>query len=709
MSQSAERLYSLLPSFHRQSDQAAGEPLRALLAVLERELSLVDSDIDRLYENWFIETCESWVVPYIADLLGVRRLPVIGGGAGYNQRTYIADTLSYRRRKGTSSLLTQLTNDLVGWPMRLVEFFRLVATTQNLMVPSRAGTLDLRKRSDLRRLGSAFDTVPHVAELRNIPSHSGRYNLPSIGVFLWRLRSYRVPLTSAKIIDAATGKCTFDPLGRDVPLFNPDRTVLGVEPQEYEVPGPLSRGMLSEELAARRLDSSTPLRYFGTDPVVQVYYNGASVPVAWDKLIIADLSGWSAPFDAMGTRILAIDPQLGRLLFSPVLIAALVADGKTLASVKVSYSYGFSSEIGGGPYARLDPQTTPPAEFVVRKNIPASDTLAKALTAVATRWTGGNHANPVVVQIEDSEVYALTKKIDAPAGMQLVIRAADRQRPVFVLDDTTVPTSGTLPADSGIYLGAGASVTLDGLTLGSGIVRVRAGTNSRLVLRHSTLLPTADDTAGKWPSVQVVTSSGAFTLDVSRSITGPLVLPKSGGVLTCTDSILDGAGTTEPTLDADSATLERCTVFGRTTVNSMPLASDSIFMDLVRVVRTQPGCMRFCYVPSADSGGMPDLRSSTPPRYRCQPDSALVGVSGTGPRSEIRDQQRPRFTATRCGQPGYAQLSALCSDQIRRGGSDESELGAFFHLQQPQREANLRASLQEYLRFGYEAGIFFLT
>ena len=34
---------------------------------------------------------------------------------------------------------------------------------------------------------------------------------------------------------------------------------------------------------------------------------------------------------------------------------------------------------------------------------------------------------------------------------------------------------------------------------------------------------------------------------------------------------------------------------------------------------------------------------------------------------------------------------------------------AFRVLQQPQREANLRASLDEYLRFGLEAGLIFST
>jgi hypothetical protein len=36
-------------------------------------------------------------------------------------------------------------------------------------------------------------------------------------------------------------------------------------------------------------------------------------------------------------------------------------------------------------------------------------------------------------------------------------------------------------------------------------------------------------------------------------------------------------------------------------------------------------------------------------------------------------------------------------------------MGAFHNLYQPQRQANLRARLDEYLRFGLEAGIFFAS
>jgi len=64
----------------------------------------------------------------------------------------------------------------------------------------------------------------------------------------------------------------------------------------------------------------------------------------------------------------------------------------------------------------------------------------------------------------------------------------------------------------------------------------------------------------------------------------------------------------------------------------------------------------------------------------------------------------PQFTSIDFGQPGYAQLSLRCADEIRTGAEDGSEMGVFSFLQQPPRETNLQTALDEYLRFGLEAG-----
>ena len=101
--------------------------------------------------------------------------------------------------------------------------------------------------------------------------------------------------------------------------------------------------------------------------------------------------------------------------------------------------------------------------------------------------------------------------------------------------------------------------------------------------------------------------------------------------------------------------------------------------------------------------------SSTPARYRCQPDLALVGVTDADATRRIRAELVPAFTSSQYGDPDYGQLSQLAAPELRTGAEDGSEIGAFSSLKQPQREANLRLALDEYLRSGLDAGIFFVT
>src|SRR5205085_5660847 len=133
-----------------------------------------EADVARLYENWFIETCDEWVVPYIADLLGVRGLNPVATRT-YSQRAYVANVLSFRRRKGTAAMLEQLAQDLTDWPAHAVEFFQLLATTQHLnhVRPQSTFTPDLRRDDQLALLGSPFETTAHTVEVRRIASGRG--------------------------------------------------------------------------------------------------------------------------------------------------------------------------------------------------------------------------------------------------------------------------------------------------------------------------------------------------------------------------------------------------------------------------------------------------------------------------------------------------------------------------------------------------------
>src|SRR6266566_4418081 len=119
MNNNLDRLYELLPVIYRQSDAEQGLQLRALLRVIAEQVKVVEDDIAQLYENWFIETCQDWVVPYIGDLVGYQVVHEAGEpgdvttleGVLRNKilipRCDVANTIHHRRRKGTLSLLEQ--------------------------------------------------------------------------------------------------------------------------------------------------------------------------------------------------------------------------------------------------------------------------------------------------------------------------------------------------------------------------------------------------------------------------------------------------------------------------------------------------------------------------------------------------------------------------------------------------------------------------
>jgi hypothetical protein len=64
-------LYDRLPEIYRIKDSEQPlQYLRAYLALFEDVLGSLHENIDQLYRDLFIETCDPWVSPYIGALLG---------------------------------------------------------------------------------------------------------------------------------------------------------------------------------------------------------------------------------------------------------------------------------------------------------------------------------------------------------------------------------------------------------------------------------------------------------------------------------------------------------------------------------------------------------------------------------------------------------------------------------------------------------------
>ena len=402
-----ERLYQLLPAIYRVRDHAYGEPLRSLLAVLETELDTLETDIDTLYDNWFIETCSDWLVPYIADLLDVRELYAENTHT-YGQeerRAFVANTLAYRRRKGTTPVLEELVRDVTGWRARAVECFNRLATSQNLNSSRPSATVSLRRSQSPELLGNTpFEKkVSYTPDIRSIASGKGIYNLPNIALFIWRLQSYPINQVSARAVHPCDqpqqkGLYTFSPLGIDAPLFNIPQTETNITKlaEEINVPGLLRAESLSSELQQRREDSAqSPDRagYFGDHPVFNVSANGVPInPLnIWirslrDLPTTEQLSPNECSFvDGDSSFQVAVDPELGRLAFPP----------KALPDqVTVDYAYGFSGDVGGGPYRRIETENAMPIGVSKRlywdivqctNTQPLADAL-QAWNLTAQRW-----------------------------------------------------------------------------------------------------------------------------------------------------------------------------------------------------------------------------------------------------------------------------------------------------------------------------------
>ncbi|HET8934755.1 MAG TPA: hypothetical protein VFN67_15000 [Polyangiales bacterium] len=736
-----DRLYQLLPGIHRLREAEAAERtgkgeagyyLRDFLRVIGEQLDELDENLAQLYDDWFIETAADWAVPYIADLIGYQAVsaaghPELSSAEDHRvlvPRLEVADTLRLRRRRGSASVVPELARATAGWPTLAVEYYRLLGWTQHLnhlqLCGQRARSVSLRDANVLDQVGGPFDPFARSVDVRRISNDGsqGRFNIPSIGALVWRLKVYGVTETPANCLDAGKNAYTFSVLGNDTPLYTRAQATQPMAAAELTLPTPIRR----RALHAAKDD------YYGADKSFAIWADwaghDASKPIPASAIQVANLADWA--YEPPDDKI-AVDPELGRIAFPPRQLPE--------RHVKVTYHYAFSADVGGGEYDRV---LSAPAD-------------AKLYTV----GTGGTHKRirdalhdfhreapkHAVIEVQDSGVYVEQLEISLAAGQTLQLRAANWTRPVLRLLDWQTDRPDALA----VKLAHGSHFTLDGFVVtGRGLcisplepmtpTRERNAIIDRhenprnqvcpteLTIRHCTLVPgwTLDcDCQPITPNKESIELRNVRAkVTIEHSILGPIEVRQDEVQtdpipLLISDSVIDAMdGEREaivgPTQRHAHATLwvRRSTIFGVVQVHALQLAENSIFNDCVHVARRQIGCMRFCYVPAG---------CRTPRRYSCQPDLSIAAVRGElkgKPQAEVTAAVerviaavRPHFTSRHYGTAAYCQLASKVSPAIAAGADDESEMGVFHHLYQPQRLANLRARLSQYTPAGMEAGV----
>jgi hypothetical protein len=679
-----DRLYDLLPSIYRQQDitqQTPDEqrPLQDLLAIMEDVLETLEKDIEGLYENWFVETCSEWVVPYIGDLVGASLLRTVKGSATVSGRAYVANTIQYRKRKGTAAVLEEIARDITGYDARAVEFFQLLSTTQNInhVRPWNKRTFTIRNPDPMELVDTAFDQTAHTLDVRSIKNGQGYYNIPNIGIFLWRLTAY--PVKKAQAFHYGGGKYSFSQIGLDMPLFNhPENRVsdLGV---------------------AEEINISTPIRRLAMKNNLTSYYGeGKSILVEVDRqektpdqIIVCDLSddaegNWNMPEEFTSSNPpkgkVAIDPALGRLMLP----------NAEASEVHVNYYYGFTADMGGGFYQRsLYEAPLDAEEYLI-----GSEGDYSSLTDAIKKWNL-NKQN-AIFEFTDSETYTETElDIEIPANKTVVVSSALEQRATLIVADSTVKINvtgqeGSVIVLEGLLLDRSLKVVVNDILVGGGKSNLGA-----LFIQHCSLVPPNLEEANSI----TVNGNDFVTVTLDRSISGPVYMKDSMGSLVLKDSIVDTGsieqkGSKNIAVTCMEASIDNTTIFGKSNFEMLNYASNVIFTDTVMVKRRQEGCVRFSYITHRFESG---LDASRMPRcYRCQPQNENSKVA-------------PRFTFKKYGSPGYAQLHKRAVKEISEGADNEAEMGAFNQAYQAHRINNLLAAFAEYLPFGLEAGIILVT
>jgi hypothetical protein len=707
----AARLYDLLPAVHRVRDGSG--LLAELIGLLAGQVDVIDEEISQLYDDQFVETSAPWAVAYLGGLIGFR----LGNGAAAtgSLRDEVANTVAYRRRKGTAAVIEQVARDVTLWPARVVEEFEQLVTTQylNHVRPQATAAPTLRDHRALHWIGTAggaFDDLHRTADVRRVdapkPQRPGRYGIRKVAVFLWRTQP--VPLERSPLVHHADDRrFRFDPLGADAPLFafpRPETATTHLA-EPLDVPLALGRRWTAENLGRLYGASVGGLRR----SLLLERQAGASEPVAipLEQVRICDLSdapggGGGAWAHEPPTGMVAIDPVRGRVYLGDALPA-----GERLLGTCAT---GMAVPVGAG---NLQPATTPAPE--PEAGARAGEPLQPLLDAA----TGGG-----TVRILDSDRYTGPLAIRTVAGptpeLELRLAAAAHARPTIVADEVR------------LELAPHTTVVLEGLLVAGGpVVLDEVGDTlpRRIVLRDSTLVPGITRTPDGQPAhperASLIILDPAAEVRIERCVVGPIVAVE-GARVELVDSVVDASARTAAAICGRDATdvlrtvtstadhvvgdgtavagdldLTTTTVVGgiRCTVLD---ASDSLLVARlapgdprpapVQAERRQQGCVRYTFVPPGSRTGR---------RFHCLPDP-------DDPAS-VQRATRPRFDALRYGDPAYARLSAGTHDALRRGADDEGEPGVTHRLHAPQREDDLVLRFDEYLRLGLSAGWFYAS
>jgi hypothetical protein len=293
-----ELIYQLLPQLYRSRD-SQGE-LKKFVEMFGHELARLRANIDQLQQDFFIDSCQEWVIPYIGDLVGTTVL----FNEGARNRADVKNTIRWRREKGTLAGLEDIAAQIGDWGALAAEMFQELIWSQNLnhLRPRAHWTVNLSDPSSVAKIGTPMDESCRVVDIRPIDGVVGAYQISNVGFWLWMMASQPVAGIDPSQEDAR--RYYFSPLKRDQILY-----AGGDKPASCAAEtGPSNPADIclphANDLPIRGRDfHDHPVPYWGTDAGFGIYEDGillcepapdvinASVEPSSDFAELAQMSG----------------------------------------------------------------------------------------------------------------------------------------------------------------------------------------------------------------------------------------------------------------------------------------------------------------------------------------------------------------------------------------------------------------------------------
>ncbi len=757
-------LYDRLPEIYRVRDAEQTPPgmLAAYLRGAEDVLGAIHENIEALYDDLFIDSCDDWVVPYIADLLGTTHLK----GDPRTLRADVADTIPLRRRKGTLGAIERLARNLTGWPARAVEMRPNVAWAQHLnhqrpdrggrppygladvgpSTPRVGGTVAVRDPAMLALLGTSFDPYAYTPDVKRADTGARHVNLPNLAVYLWRLAAYRLSVTRPLLkgvsdlgaAATAAGQARFvlrvdlDQLDRPVRLFNlwrrPAPGAGGVE--RLTEPDAVAAPILGARLESGS-EAGHPQAYVSVDAFddtvvppagldlgdtgLQLYFP-ASILDGVDWRFRADnLCGWEdgiiRPLDI---HEISIDPRIGRMLIGVASAAErdVLVTGAGAPRFYTGYSYGAVGPVGAHPVSR-DLDVPDGTELQVVDSLDGGPTLQDRMANLHTR-TG-----PLIIEIRDSMVHDLDPatlagglnengRVALRLAQSVTIRAASGARPVIRL----AAPLGLRPVDPAAPQVQAMTFRLEGVM----VTRAAGFPAGRALIERVAL--------ARLECVGATLDPGGH---LNRNGTRAPVLPSVEAA--------DGFGFADA---GEFAAFDAVPELHFTRSVTGPIGADAshrlILTDSIVDAGAGPG---------DPPGALRAVASVADPAGRAGAPLSVSGVTFLG-RVHVREargrgaifthrltvwntqvgclklsyfsgdgdrlppnracvfgpEARVAFTSIRHGQPGYGQLARGTDARVLAAGPDDDAMGAFGFLLEAHRKANLAIRLREFMPVG---------